>query len=125
MAPGVRPFETSTGRFDLPVGGPLLTLPVPGAERALAARDLAADLLDEFLVAFLRDRLRGFVRDRRVRVEGEVEPHEEGEALGQDIDVARSEEHTSELQSLMRISYAVLCLKKKKNTQQHTHTDTA
>src|SRR3546814_4163669 len=28
--------------------------------------------------------------------------------------VARSEEHTSELQSLMRISYAVLCLKKKK-----------
>src|SRR3546814_4627684 len=28
-------------------------------------------------------------------------------------DLARSEEHTSELQSLMRISYAVLCLKKK------------
>src|SRR3546814_3571102 len=28
----------------------------------------------------------------------------------------RSEEHTSELQSLMRISYAVVCLKKKKNT---------
>src|SRR3546814_9776219 len=38
----------------------------------------------------------------------------------------RSEEHTSELQSLMRISYAVFCLKKKtskkKNTtNQHTH----
>src|SRR3546814_9669414 len=30
-----------------------------------------------------------------------------------DIDAARSEEHTSELQSLMRISYAVFCLKKK------------
>src|SRR3546814_1728079 len=29
--------------------------------------------------------------------------------------VDRSEEHTSELQSLMRISYAVFCLKKKKN----------
>src|SRR3546814_4336972 len=29
---------------------------------------------------------------------------------------ARSEEHTSELQSLMRISYAVFCLKKKKKT---------
>src|SRR3546814_10028413 len=29
----------------------------------------------------------------------------------------RSEEHTSELQSLMRISYAVFCLKKKKNQQ--------
>src|SRR3546814_6561314 len=30
----------------------------------------------------------------------------------------RSEEHTSELQSLMRISYAVFCLKKKKKTKQ-------
>src|SRR3546814_4443541 len=35
----------------------------------------------------------------------------------------RSEEHTSELQSLMRISYAVFCLKKKKNIKTHyTHT---
>src|SRR3546814_4165344 len=34
---------------------------------------------------------------------------------------SRSEEHTSELQSLMRISYAVFCLKKKKNK---TQTDT-
>src|SRR3546814_2943513 len=32
------------------------------------------------------------------------------------LTVARSEEHTSELQSLMRISYAVFCLKKKNNT---------
>src|SRR3546814_8591447 len=32
----------------------------------------------------------------------------------------RSEEHTSELQSLMRISYAVFCLKKKKNSK-HNH----
>src|SRR3546814_2853880 len=38
---------------------------------------------------------------------------------------ARSEEHTSELQSLMRISYAVFCLKKKKNTTtQHSRNDT-
>src|SRR3546814_6866950 len=34
----------------------------------------------------------------------------------------RSEEHTSELQSLMRISYAVFCLKKKKTQIQQTHT---
>src|SRR3546814_10900734 len=33
------------------------------------------------------------------------------------IGVARSEEHTSELQSLMRISYAVFCLKKKNYTR--------
>src|SRR3546814_1939258 len=33
----------------------------------------------------------------------------------------RSEEHTSELQSLMRISYAVFCLKKKNNTTIHIY----
>src|SRR3546814_8327720 len=38
----------------------------------------------------------------------------------------RSEEHTSELQSLMRISYAVFCLKKKKNNELHKNkTQTA
>src|SRR3546814_7162815 len=36
----------------------------------------------------------------------------------------RSEEHTSELQSLMRISYAVFCLKKKKQKNKHIHNDT-
>src|SRR3546814_5401439 len=40
-------------------------------------------------------------------------------ALG--LDETRSEEHTSELQSLMRISYAVFCLKKKKKTTQYNH----
>src|SRR3546814_4280792 len=34
---------------------------------------------------------------------------------------SRSEEHTSELQSLMRISYAVFCLKKKKQLITHLH----
>src|SRR3546814_8447656 len=39
---------------------------------------------------------------------------------GADADrVERSEEHTSELQSLMRISYAVFCLKKKKKIYSH------
>src|SRR3546814_1894993 len=36
--------------------------------------------------------------------------------------VARSEEHTSELQSLMRISYAVFCLQKKKQTKHKQQT---
>src|SRR3546814_2018440 len=40
---------------------------------------------------------------------------------GLEQSVRRSEEHTSELQSLMRISYAVFCLKKKNN---HIHTIT-
>src|SRR3546814_10582363 len=37
-----------------------------------------------------------------------------------DCSAIRSEEHTSELQSLMRISYAVFCLKKKKQTTKKT-----
>src|SRR3546814_8470242 len=37
-----------------------------------------------------------------------------------DSQANRSEEHTSELQSLLRISYAVFCLKKKKTTQPTT-----
>src|SRR3546814_193497 len=36
---------------------------------------------------------------------------------GDILEIERSEEHTSELQSLMRISYAVFCLKKKKSKQ--------
>src|SRR3546814_4147325 len=38
--------------------------------------------------------------------------------------IGRSEEHTSELQSLMRISYAVFCLKKKTNTKNITKHNT-
>src|SRR3546814_10591436 len=53
--------------------------------------------------------------------EGVLEANGEGNREGQ-----RSEEHTSELQSLMRTSYAVFCLKKKKKactiTQTHTST---
>src|SRR3546814_4085341 len=37
------------------------------------------------------------------------------EGAADELDLDRSEEHTSELQSLMRISYAVFCLKKKTN----------
>src|SRR3546814_3220039 len=52
---------------------------------------------------------------------GELDPAELGALIGDSLSwhgiparIARSEEHTSELQSLMRISYAVFCLKKKK-----------
>src|SRR3546814_9792910 len=44
---------------------------------------------------------------------------------GLDREGARSEEHTSELQSLMRISYAVFCLKKKNNKTPNTTTTNA
>src|SRR3546814_4710112 len=45
-----------------------------------------------------------------------------GAMFGQNDDAGRSEEHTSELQSLMRISYAVFCLKKKKKNKKNTDT---
>src|SRR3546814_4397744 len=53
----------------------------------------------------------------------EVRALDDGETLIQSqwID-KRSEEHTSELQSLMRISYAVFCLKKKNNNHPNTIT---
>src|SRR3546814_1856079 len=44
------------------------------------------------------------------------------DGMAKDLHEARSGEHTSELQSLMRISYAVFCLKKKKKTNKiNTH----
>src|SRR3546814_2192877 len=42
---------------------------------------------------------------------------------GERVSLERSEEHTSELQSLMRISYAVFCLKKKNKTIDHNNSD--
>src|SRR3546814_5486638 len=58
----------------------------------------------------------GFLHVDSVPVDDGVEGETEDPEL---LLLARSEEHTSELQSLMRISYAVFCLKKKKNTNQH------
>src|SRR3546814_5525251 len=52
------------------------------------------------------------MRDRKVR------RREAGEYARLAFDRMRSEEHTSELQSLMRISYAVFCLKKKTQKNQ-------
>src|SRR3546814_7425147 len=59
-------------------------------------------------LARVRARLRELV-DPRVRVRAGGAP-------------PRSEEHTSELQSLMRISYAVFCLKKKNKHKKHQNT---
>src|SRR3546814_9564649 len=57
----------------------------------------------------------GRFADRRLRQHGiERDMNPATEQRG-DRQYRRSEEHTSELQSLMRISYAVFCLKKKKN----------
>src|SRR3546814_3279792 len=53
-------------------------------------------------------------RERRVRTVEAVERRDEPEQPRNcELALARSDEHTSELQSLMRHSYAVICLKKK------------
>src|SRR3546814_5331352 len=63
------------------------------------------------------------ILDRRdkfaARREGKVGAAPEAEALC--ISEVRSEEHTSELQSLMRISYAVFCLKQKTTKKKRRH----
>src|SRR3546814_6610968 len=63
-------------------------------------------------------RRRGWLVARlRVQRGGDRDASARHRARRLQTDGARSEEHTSELQSLMRISYAVFCLKKKKNKQ--------
>src|SRR3546814_9295636 len=58
------------------------------------------------------------LRDDAGHVAEDVLDHLDGRVLERGV---RSEEHTSELQSLMRISYAVFCLKKK--TRKKTHSN--
>src|SRR3546814_4964507 len=71
--------------------------------------------------------------ERHQQEEQEVQDSAEPRHQGAERTRRRSEEHTSELQSLMRISYAVFCLKKKNNTNitkhngiynRHTNTQT-
>src|SRR3546814_7767606 len=66
---------------------------------------MAIDASDALAIALTHAQVRG-VRERM------------GLAVGKRWSRARSEEHTSELQSLMRISYAVFCLNKKKQKLQ-------
>src|SRR3546814_5814387 len=73
-------------------------------------REFAHDTL-VLLLPFLFHLLELGLAHHRVEAGAEVARH----ALG----LARSEEQTSELQSLMRISYAVFCLKKKKKQTKH------
>src|SRR3546814_10091414 len=75
-------------------------------ERLAEDAKLAPDLADKVALATMASAELTNVNKLRDRLE----------ELGADPFEARSEEHTSELQSLMRISYAVFCLKKKNIT---------
>src|SRR3546814_3489865 len=85
----------------------------PGAE--VAGRPLPRRLRPASrLVPLVAARIRGNARTRALRCGAHARLHPGGAGPREDVEVeGRSEEHTSELQSLMRISYAVFCLKKK------------
>src|SRR3546814_8115902 len=85
-------FYVGLGLFGVAIGLPA------GEVGLLVAAGTLGGVLGQFPLGALSDRV-----DRRLVIAGAA-------AAG------RSEEHTSELQSLMRISYAVFCLKKKKQT---------
>src|SRR3546814_1738721 len=72
------------------------------------ARELEGGFGDDFLVYLLGRSHFHFFRDLKAHLREAGISDDEHFVLG-----VRSEEHTSELQSLMRISYAVFCLKKK------------
>src|SRR3546814_7923909 len=104
LARGCRPPGCDAGGREADEGGGAL------ARRALQ-HDAAAVHLDE------------------VAHQGEAEAGAELRFVGARVqldegleDLFRSEEHTSELQSLMRISYAVFCLQKKTTQEVHTKT---
>src|SRR3546814_4733087 len=59
----------------------------------------------------------GKVKNNRQLPEDHPLGREFGNRIIERLTASRSEEHTSELQSLMRISYAVFCLKKKKHNK--------
>src|SRR3546814_7636769 len=95
---------------------PYTTLFRSGADKAglqVAAHAIGDEANDIVLDTMAAVATTNGPRDRRFRVEHvqHMKPH----ALPRFAE--RSEEHTSELQSLMRISYAVFCLKKKKTQQ--------
>src|SRR3546814_8679867 len=89
----------------------------PGGQDPLArrvARKVTPRNFGEGLVGALNDAL---AADVNPRPRGHLTVHHQPGAIELLEMLPRSEEHTSELQSLMRISYAVFCLKKKKKKQ--------
>src|SRR3546814_5058867 len=106
-------------------------------DQAADQRDLAKGALqqmgalhpfDELMLQYVRRKERAGIDNRlhRPRAKRIIGGDETQWAIARRLHAAseehaeRSEEHTSELQSLMRISYAVFCLKKKKHTK-HRH----
>src|SRR3546814_7659831 len=93
-----------------------------GGQRREYALVIDFDDVGALLIEYPRD----IVERARLILEPDAQPCEPArprEIAQQHVgEQSRSEEHTSELQSLMRISYAVFCLKKKTQPQSHITT---
>src|SRR3546814_7029841 len=94
--------------------------------RDRVARHAAAEIMDAagdlFLIAFAEKVDRRDNQPLAARVQLLVaDARDQPDIADAHLDLRRSEEHTSELQSLMRISYAVFCLKKKTNNHTKYH----
>src|SRR3546814_8081339 len=93
----------------------------PERERiSLGVKQLEQDPMGQYVASNAKGSIvKGIVKEvdakgAVVELEGGVEGYVAARDIAKErVDDARSEEHTSELQSLMRISYAVFCLKKK------------
>src|SRR3546814_8223450 len=83
----------------------------PAVINAIAEARAHGDLKENAEYHAAREQ-QGFIEGRIKQLEGEL-----SHAQVIDITALRSEEHTSKLQSLMRISYAVFCLQQTKHTQ--------
>src|SRR3546814_5935252 len=87
---------------------------VCSSDLLLGPQSIATDLMSRNKKQLFRDLAERFAPIAGCNAETIVEVLAERERLGSTgFGGGRSEEHTSELQSLMRISYAVFCLKKK------------
>src|SRR3546814_6548811 len=98
----------------------MVAAPNLGSDYADKFNPIYPELASKYEVSFYPFILDDVVTDKALMLGDNLHPNAKGvkvvaEALAPLVEQAlRSEEHTSELQSLMRISYAVFCLKKKK-----------
>src|SRR3546814_1811759 len=97
----VKGFGRQKGQTEIYRGAEYSTNMVPKIKVEVVTAD---DLADRAVEAIQQSANTGAIGDGKIFVLD----------VGQAVRIRRSEEHTSELQSLMRISYAVFCLKKKK-----------
>src|SRR3546814_4965504 len=97
----------------MPIGAALIGIDQSATVRSIATpRPLACQAMITAPIAMTASLIATRMDATNIREHGRA--HGPGKTAG--LGPPRSEEHTSELQSLMRISYAVFCLKKKKQT---------